>query len=65
MEDLRLLGIHGDAVTHTSDYFNQLYKLGLEIIKSGKAYCDDTEQAQVSLALYQNMLSKLMLSFCR
>lgn len=47
MEDLRLLGIEGDKVTHTSDYFDQLYDLAVKLIKEGKAYTDDTEQIQM------------------
>lgn len=47
MEDLALLDIHGDKISHTSDHFDQLYELAVKIIKEGKAYADDTEQAQV------------------
>ena len=47
MEDLRLLGIEGDKVTHTSDYFDHLYDLAIKLIKEGKAYTDDTEQIQM------------------
>ena len=47
MEDLKLLDIHGDIVTHTSDHFDTLYNLAINLVKSGKAYTDDTEQAQV------------------
>jgi glutamyl/glutaminyl-tRNA synthetase len=50
LEDLDLLDIKGDTVTHTSDYFDQIYELGVKIIKTGKAYADDTEQAQVALS---------------
>jgi glutamyl-tRNA synthetase len=44
-EDLALIGIKGDVVTHTSDYFEQIYELALQMIKTGKAYVDDTDQA--------------------
>ncbi|KAH7107645.1 glutamyl-tRNA synthetase [Auriculariales sp. MPI-PUGE-AT-0066] len=44
-EDLELLGIRGDVVTHTSDHFQTLYDYAIEMIKRDKAYCDDTEQA--------------------
>jgi glutamyl-tRNA synthetase len=44
-EDLALIGIKGDVVTHTSDYFDKIYDLALQIINSGNAYVDDTDQA--------------------
>jgi len=49
LEDLNLLDIHGDQVTHTSDHFDELYELAVKLIKDGNAYTDDTEQAQVRL----------------
>ncbi|ODV85876.1 hypothetical protein CANARDRAFT_7239 [[Candida] arabinofermentans NRRL YB-2248] len=42
LEDLLLLGIKGDKVTYSSDYFDQMYDLALKMIKEGTAYCDDT-----------------------
>lgn len=42
------MGVHGDRVTYTSDYFDDLYKLAVDMIKRGKAYCDDTIQEKVS-----------------
>ncbi|KAF8891197.1 glutamate-tRNA ligase [Infundibulicybe gibba] len=47
LEDLKLLDVQGDIVTHTSDHFDALYNLALKMIKSGKAYTDDTEQLQM------------------
>ncbi|KAG1761706.1 tRNA synthetases class I, catalytic domain-containing protein [Suillus occidentalis] len=47
LQDLELLNIRGDKITHTSDYFDQIYELAIRIIKSGKAYADDTEQLQM------------------
>ena len=47
LEDLALLDIHGDAISHTSDYFDQLYELAVKLIKEGKAYADDTVQMEV------------------
>ncbi|KAI8802042.1 tRNA synthetases class I, catalytic domain-containing protein [Cladochytrium replicatum] len=42
LEDLTLLGIKPDSVSHTSDYFGVLMEKAIELIKSGKAYVDDT-----------------------
>ncbi|KAG6854706.1 hypothetical protein C0991_002418 [Blastosporella zonata] len=47
LEDLKLLDIHGDVITHTSDHFQTLYDLAVKLIKSGKAYADDTLQEQM------------------
>ncbi|KAI9268783.1 tRNA synthetases class I, catalytic domain-containing protein [Sporodiniella umbellata] len=43
-EDLALIGVDSSIVSHTSDYFDQMYELALKMIKEGKAYCDDTDQ---------------------
>ena len=48
LEDLALLDVHGDSVSHTSDYFDTMYELAIKMIKEGKAYADDTEQMEVS-----------------
>lgn len=42
LEDLKLLGIKGDKITYSSDYFQEMYDLCIQMIKDGKAYCDDT-----------------------
>lgn len=42
IEDLALLGIKGDKITYSSDYFQTMYDLAVQLIKDGKAYCDDT-----------------------
>lgn len=47
IEDLALLGIKGDQVTYSSNYFDQMYDLALQLIKAGKAYCDDTPLEQM------------------
>ena len=47
LEDLQTMGIKGDIVTHTSDYFEQLLDLAAAMIKEGKAYADDTPQEQM------------------
>jgi len=50
LQDLELLGIKGDKLTYTSDHFDTLYDLAIEMIKRRKAYCDDTIQEQVGQA---------------
>lgn len=47
LEDLELLGIKGDKVTYSSDYFQKMYELAIQLIKEGKAYCDDTPLEQM------------------
>ncbi|GAM83911.1 hypothetical protein ANO11243_019010 [Dothideomycetidae sp. 11243] len=42
--DLELMGIKPDQVTHTSDYFQELYEFCVQIIKAGHAYADNTPQ---------------------
>ncbi|SMN18041.1 similar to Saccharomyces cerevisiae YGL245W GUS1 Glutamyl-tRNA synthetase (GluRS), forms a complex with methionyl-tRNA synthetase (Mes1p) and Arc1p [Maudiozyma saulgeensis] len=42
LEDLSLLGIKGDRITYSSDYFQEMYDMCVAMIKEGKAYCDDT-----------------------
>lgn len=58
LEDLRLLGIEGDKVTHTSDYFDHLYDLAIKLIEEGKAYTDDTEQMQMRQERMDGIASK-------
>lgn len=42
-----MLGVKGDQVTHTSDYFDELQRLCIRMIEEGNAYADDTEQEKV------------------
>ncbi|ORZ38918.1 tRNA synthetases class I, catalytic domain-domain-containing protein [Catenaria anguillulae PL171] len=44
MEDLALLGIKPDQVTHTSDHFPKLLALCEQMLRQGDAYVDDTDQ---------------------
>ncbi|KAJ2847423.1 glutamate--tRNA ligase [Coemansia brasiliensis] len=46
-EDLRLLGITADKVSHTSDYFQIIYEYALQLIRNGGAYVDDTEKERI------------------
>lgn len=45
--DLKSLGIQGDTITHSSDYFDEMYDLAIQMIKDGNAYCDDTPQEKM------------------
>lgn len=47
LEDLKLLGIKGDVITHSSDHFKTMYDLAVQMIKDGHAYCDDTPQERM------------------
>lgn len=42
IEDLKLLGVVGDVVSYSSDYFEKMYELANQLIKNGDAYADDT-----------------------
>ncbi|KAL0946792.1 hypothetical protein HGRIS_012965 [Hohenbuehelia grisea] len=57
LEDLRLLDIHGDQITHTSDYFDTLHELAIKMIKLGKAYTDDTEQERMRQERFDGIAS--------
>ncbi|KAI6781456.1 glutamyl-tRNA synthetase [Emericellopsis cladophorae] len=43
VEDTKNLGVKIDRITHTSDYFKEIYEHAEKLIKSGNAYADDTE----------------------
>ena len=47
LEDLKLLGIKGDEITHTSDHFPRLIDLATQLLKDGNGYIDDTPQERV------------------
>lgn len=42
IEDLAMLGVKGDVVSYSSDYFDKMYELAIKMITEGHAYCDDT-----------------------
>ncbi|EJU05268.1 glutamate-tRNA ligase [Dacryopinax primogenitus] len=58
IEDLALLGVHADLLSHTSDWFAKLYEECVELIKRGKAYADDTEQEQMRCERTERLPSK-------
>ena len=47
LEDLAMMGIKGDTMSYTSDYFDTLFQYAVQMIKSGKAYTDDTAQERM------------------
>lgn len=47
LEDCKLLGVKYDQVTYTSDYFQQLYEMCVQMIKDGDAYADNTPQEEM------------------
>ena len=42
IKDLNSLGIVPDKITHSSDYFETFYEYMTNLMKDGKAYCDNT-----------------------
>jgi len=47
IHDLELMGVVPDSVSHTSDFFQQLYELAIKMIELGHAYADDTPSEQL------------------
>jgi glutamyl-tRNA synthetase len=48
-EDLATLGISFHSVTYTSDYFDDLEKYAVQLLKLGKAFIDDTPTEQIRI----------------
>ena len=49
LADLKTLGVAPDKVTYTSNYFDFIEEQCIELLKQGKAYCDDTPVEKVLL----------------
>ena len=47
-EDIQWLGFQWHEEHYASDYFEQLYKWAIQLIKEGKAYVDNCSQEQIS-----------------
>lgn len=58
MEDLKLLEIKPDMITWTSDHFEKIYQLALDMISNGKAYVDDTDKEQMRAERMEGIASK-------
>lgn len=58
--DLSLLGVTPDRITYSSDYFQQMYEACIGLIKSGKAYADNTVKE-----VMQDQRMKGIVSACR
>ncbi|KAG8948872.1 hypothetical protein FRC04_009210 [Tulasnella sp. 424] len=58
LEDLQLLDIKADRLTHTSDYFQELHDYCVQLLKSGKGYADDTDQMQMRQERMDGIASK-------
>jgi len=58
VKDLELMGIKPDQVTHTSDYFKELYEYCVQFLEAGKAYADNTPQEQLREERMERIESK-------
>ncbi|KAK0720107.1 tRNA synthetases class I, catalytic domain-containing protein [Lasiosphaeris hirsuta] len=58
IEDLSLLGIKADSLSHSSDYFQYLYEMAIRMIKEGHAYADDTDQETMRDERWKGIASK-------
>lgn len=47
IDDVRWLGFEWDAMTHSSDYYQQLYDFALLLIANGKAYVDSLSMEDI------------------
>ncbi|XP_043238760.1 bifunctional glutamate/proline--tRNA ligase-like [Amphibalanus amphitrite] len=47
LEDLKLLDIHPDRFTHSSDHFDLMLQMCERLLREGRAYVDDTEPEQM------------------
>ena len=57
-QDLEMMEIIGDNLSHSSDHFDLLADYAVRIIKEGNAYADDTEAAQMKEERMDGIASK-------
>jgi len=58
IEDLALLGVTPDKVSHTSDWFQELYDYCVQMLREGTAYADDTPQETLRAERMDGIASK-------
>lgn len=58
VKDLELMGISPDRISFTSDYFQEIYDYGIQIIKDGNAYADDTDKETMAAQRMDGLPSK-------
>jgi len=58
IKDLDTVKVKPDDVTHTSDYFQTIQGYALQLINQGKAFMDDTEQADMQTQRMERINSK-------
>lgn len=59
---MALLGVKGEKISYTSDYFDQLNMYCVKMIKDGNAYADDTDQETVRSFPFLSLPSLFLLS---
>ena len=58
LEDLKMLQIHYDKYSHTSDHFDLISQYCDQMLTEGKAYVDDTEAETMKTEREQKVESK-------
>jgi glutaminyl-tRNA synthetase len=58
IDDVKWLGYKPWKITYTSDYYDDLYKYAIDLIKNGKAYVDLTNAEEMSKMRHEGTESK-------
>jgi glutamyl-tRNA synthetase len=56
-DDLKLIGIVPDKITHTSDYFDVIITYAEQLLRDGHAYVDDSEKDDIAITRRQKVES--------